>query len=335
MDKYDQIRKKTVEKTIPFNVDWELTHRCNLLCKHCYQCGPDLNRQEVNIEEIAEGLKQLKELGTLFITFSGGEVFLREDIFEILELTREFGMAYRIFTNATILDKTKMDRLIKLKPLSVEMSIYSMNPSIHDGITKIKGSLDKTKEAAEYLRKNNVNVKFKSVVFRENMNEFRAMENYAKKIQASFNFYIGAIPRLDGDKKGTMDNLSSEQVSEFLRTMNFQKEEFLKIRREGDYRPLCFAGKNGLYISPYGDVFPCVTWRIKCGNIRQNSLRDIWTGTEFNKLRKISFDDLKDCNKCDLVVYCNRCPGTALIESKNTLARSEHDCLLAKARRDV
>ena len=82
-----ELEKVTYQKKIPFDALIELTHACNLKCIHCY-CLPE-NRPLLNQEEINNLLQQLAELGCISLTFSGGEVFLRNDFFDILEIAKK------------------------------------------------------------------------------------------------------------------------------------------------------------------------------------------------------------------------------------------------------
>src|SRR5258708_29833351 len=86
---YDRLTRVASRAHIPLGVLFEVTHRCNLGCTHCYLTEgpvgrPKPTREELTLDEIRSVLDQLAEAGTLFLTLSGGEVFMRRDFLELL-----------------------------------------------------------------------------------------------------------------------------------------------------------------------------------------------------------------------------------------------------------
>jgi radical SAM protein with 4Fe4S-binding SPASM domain len=77
----------------------------------------------------------------------------------------------------------------------------------------------------------------------------------------------------------------------------------------------CSAGHTLAYISPYGDVFPCVQFPLPSGNVRRQKFIDIWqNSSELNEVRAIRAKDLTVCSGCSHVGTCTRCPGLAYME---------------------
>src|ERR1035441_7170069 len=77
----------------------------------------------------------------------------------------------------------------------------------------------------------------------------------------------------------------------------------------------CSAGHSFCYISPYGDVFPCVQFPLPTGNIREQKFLDIWNfSPEMKEVRSIQAKDLTVCSSCTHVTTCTRCPGLAYME---------------------
>jgi len=147
-DRYEAIVRKTLDKCIPFKVDWEITYRCNLRCAHCYQTGTSGDKasgdKELTTEEIYSALDELADLACLYLTLTGGEILLRDDFFDIAKYARKKEFAIRLFTNGTLIDEKIADKIKILSPLSVEISLYGMDRLVHEDITKIPGSHEKT-----------------------------------------------------------------------------------------------------------------------------------------------------------------------------------------------
>ena len=127
---FELLTKKAAREKIPLVCHFDLTYQCNLNCIHCYVVRED--RPELSTSEIKDILGQLAQVGTLYLTFSGGEIFTREDFFQIAEYARKLHFALRLMTNGTLIDEQVADRVAALYPDQVSVSIYSTTPEIHN-----------------------------------------------------------------------------------------------------------------------------------------------------------------------------------------------------------
>lgn len=113
---YNNIIDIASVERIPFAVTIELNTTCNLRCEHCYipkhtDCG-------MSTETVKRLLDDLRRLGTFELVFTGGEIFLRKDIEEILDYSRDLGFSVKLFTNVTLIDE---DIAKKLKDKSISL----------------------------------------------------------------------------------------------------------------------------------------------------------------------------------------------------------------------
>jgi len=93
----------------------------------------------------------------------------------------------------------------------------------------------------------------------------------------------------------------------------------------------CSAGHNSCYISPYGDVYPCVQMPVATGNVRRQRFEDIWQhSSEMNRVRAVRESQLPVCSTCSIRNYCERCPGLAQMEGGDLLGAYERACELAE-----
>src|SRR5688572_6843506 len=136
--------EKSVALGIPLSVHIDLTMRCNERCIHCYRVIE--RRPELTTAELKALLEEVAQAGTLYLTFSGGEVFLRKDLFELIEHARRLHFDVRLKSNALRVTPEKAARLGALGVRQVDISIYSADPAVHDGITKVPGSLERSLE---------------------------------------------------------------------------------------------------------------------------------------------------------------------------------------------
>ena len=88
----------------------------------------------------------------------------------------------------------------------------------------------------------------------------------------------------------------------------------------------CSAGHTFCYVSPYGDVYPCVQFPLSTGNVRATKFIDIWKHSpQMNEVRSITMNDLATCSTCSHGGSCSRCPGLAYMEG-NMRGSSSQDC---------
>src|SRR2546428_8570375 len=99
-DLVDWLFRKTVALRIPLSVHIDLTMRCNERCIHCYRVIE--RRPELTTDELRALLDDVARAGTLYLTFSGGEIFLRQDLLELIEHAPRPPLHVRLKSNAPL-----------------------------------------------------------------------------------------------------------------------------------------------------------------------------------------------------------------------------------------
>ncbi|SHH95265.1 radical SAM additional 4Fe4S-binding SPASM domain-containing protein [Clostridium collagenovorans DSM 3089] len=154
----------------PIWVGYKLTNRCNLNCIHCWANN---RNYEPSTEDVMIAIDKFKEEGISFIGLSGGEVFLRKDIFEILKYIKEKGMFIEIFTNLTLLDECKIKKLTQIldeKNDIIQVSLDGSNSSIYKAQRKMD-YFDIIKENILRLKSNGLQVRISYVATHENVHD--------------------------------------------------------------------------------------------------------------------------------------------------------------------
>ncbi len=324
-DPYSRIVKKTQEMLIPFTVHWELTYHCNLRCPHCYVV-PQKAKEELTSGEIAHILDTLKERGTLYVIFSGGEILTREDFFEVAREARKKGFALRLLTNGTLIDEAGADEMRDLQPLTVEISLYGSRAETHDEFTACPGSFERSVNALGLLNQRGLRTIVKSLLMKGNATEFGRMKQLAQEIGSEFLYDPVVIPKMDGSTEPCTRRLDQKELYSLL------YPEVQETKKGGPPREdylSCSAGVNAFSISPYGDVYPCSGFKESGGNLREHSLSEIQHSPVFSKIKSITLSDLRECKQCESIRYCNRCPALAWMETGDLLGPSRANCLLA------
>jgi len=320
----------SLERKIPLYVFFELTRKCNLRCRHCY-VSPQRSR-ELSLNKIKDVIRQLKDSNSLILNFSGGEIFSRGDFFPIAFYAKKQGFAVKLFTNGTLINAYKADQVADLNPLRVEVTIFSLNPKIHDGITGIKGSLRRSLNALSMLAKRRVSLRIKSTLMKDNAYGYKEIIKFARGLGAKYQFDPIVMPKLNNLlRTDTQElNIDEEQLEKILKDRSLGIQAICDYDRGGS-GVICSAGHNSCAISAYGDVFPCIIIPLVMGNLNNQKFRDIWENSpQLNKLRLLRFKDLKDCPKCRFLSYCNRCPGHAYLFEGDLLNPPKRSCMIAE-----
>jgi len=328
---------------IPLGVQLDLTYRCNERCVHCYLDHDD--HGEMNTAEIKELLDQMAAAGVFFLTISGGEILMRRDFFEIVEHARRLMFCVKLKTNAVMIHESEADRIQGLAPESVQISVYSHRSEVHDAITKLPGSLKKSLAGARLLVERGVKVIFANVVMRDTFDDYAGVRALADEIGAQFTIDPTITPMMDGDRSILKLNLERAQLEQVLRDPSLhgaRPEEYcappagpLSQEDAMDTLP-CSASHTFCYVSPYGDVYPCVQFPLPTGNVRTTRFIDIWKHSpQMNEVRSITMNDLPVCSTCSHGGgSCTRCPGLAYMEG-NMRGPSSQDCEKSYARTGV
>lgn len=330
----EELQAKCMERNIPFVVQFELTYRCNLSCKHCYRVQE--KREELSYREICAILDELREMGTFYLFFTGGEALVRSDFFQIAEYARKKGFLFVLMTNGTLISDEEADKIAALKFLELEISLLGATPTTHDSITKVPGSFAKTIRAIELLKARNLQVRTKTTLMSLNVSEYQAITSLAERLEVPSKVEPWVVPRRDGSREPLKYQLSMDQMRLHLHN-DLEISCLLKVDEAHSGPMICNAGRVLCSISPYGDLFPCVLIPLKLGNLRENSFDEIWksSNNELRRIRSVTKSDLKTCSVCDLVSFCNRCPGIAYMETGDLLAPSPSACQFAKWRADL
>jgi len=332
---------KALKLGIPLGVQLDLTYRCNERCVHCYLDHDD--HGEMTTPEIKDLLDQLAAAGVFFLILSGGEIFLRKDLFEIVEYARTLMFSVKLKTNAVMIRQAKAKRIAALGVESVQISVYSHLAEVHDAITKLPGSFRRTIDGARLLKSNGVRVSFANVLMKHNADDYPEVQALAAELGVEYNVDATITPMMNGDRSILDLNIPPGVLKQVFHnsTLVGNAEEFCAppsgpLAEADALESLpCSAGHTACYISPYGDVFPCVQFPLPSGNVRKTRFLDIWQHSpQLKEVRAITMADLQGCSSCAHGSSCSRCPGLAYMEG-NMRGPSTQDCEKSFARTGV
>ena len=342
-----------------FFIQWHLTERCNLRCTHCYQTGPrteELSLTEICLvlDEIIDMLEAWSETYQLefspSLNITGGEPFLRKDLFEILDEISTAGFAIFLLTNGTLVDKEKAEQLARLGINGVQVSIEGPE-DIHDSI-RGKGSFAASCKGVSHLVKAGLKVTLNATLSEINAEKFQNMIDIATGLGVQKLGFSRLVPSGRGlDLVNRM--ISREGVKEIYESIFGLDTGDLKIvtgdpvasqMRNGiekvdDCGPIatggCAAGVSGLTILPDGTVIPCRRLPIPLGNVREDSLREIWANSEILEQLRDRSQYKEKCGSCERWAVCRGCRAIAyaysLTMGKPDILADDPQCFIETA----
>ncbi|MDP2939182.1 MAG: radical SAM protein [Candidatus Omnitrophota bacterium] len=286
---------KVEKANMPFNVEWELTNRCNLDCLHCLRDRRTDN--ELSTEEIKDIFLQLRKENCFNLTFTGGEAFLRKDLFEILHFAKKLEFAISVYSNGTLLNEKDIKLLKKLNLAAVQISLYGATKEVHDSITRVRGSFDKTMSAIRLLKKHKVPFSIVTMAFNRNFSELRQIRKMAKQNKWDILFDFVIYPALQGDNSPLCLRTTSEQLGlAFKYKLSSWREDRVGMFKKAP--PIGFKSLSGLHLSSAGKVYPSVLLRIEIGDLRKDTFHNIWHNSPKLKwLRSLVKEDF-ECFHC-------------------------------------
>ena len=321
---YDLPRNFLNGKAFPCrNLVMELTYRCNLSCSMCSIMNEIATRGgpkkdvELDKNEVLSVMQQLPHGSN--ITFTGGEVFLKRGIDEILEKT---AIRHRITiaSNGVLLEKYS-DLLVEYDVQAIGISLDGP-PKVHDYIRNQKGVFQHLQAGLQALTevKKKANSRFpkiniNSVILRENFATLPEIVFEVKRIglnSCTFQIFDPSISRSGVALQDHIDYDQNplnkvENIDPFLLKQSLQKvveqgqrhhvkvsfspplsidEIVLYYQKKFNFTKWrCHLPWNTLRISPYGDVYPCLNYFV--GNVRKNKLSELWNNDRYVQFRRL------------------------------------------------
>lgn len=350
-----------------FSAHLELTYRCNESCIHCYNPGaallpgerPQRQCHELSTAEWKRIMNQLAEIGVFRLSLSGGEPTLRKDFLELVAHARKLGFSVVIFTNGLTISSSVFESLVRLWPHSVEVSIYSANPELHDRITNVPKSFQRSVEFLRKMQAAGIRTTMKTPLMRLNVGGYANCRALAQSLGADLVMDVGISPNVDGRQSSVDLNPDFETLVALAKEVDAPTTSVNRNhvpQRRDVMAPVCGAGRNILSVNPEGAITPCTAMPFVVGSVRDDDLTEIWRtalvhredpegrvtarGTIMDIGRRrlgdwqaITLQDFEECGAQDKCGWCQEiCPGDALVISGNPLAPVEYRCKAAVAR---
>lgn len=310
----ESLRDIAAKNNILLTATIELTNKCNFKCEHCYLVDRSC---EIDIHKVFLTIEELRNCGVLYLTLTGGEIFLYKEIIQVIRYARKLGMSVTLLTNLSLLNKELINQLKELYVSEISTTIFSMNSEVNDSITKVEGSLEKILENVWFVKKAGISLEIKTPIMKKNIDDVKGVKEFCEKNGFKFNYTSEIVSRLDGDDSPVQLYAEIEKISQVLYHLNYEETSKDKF----GFKPessMCNAMKHNVSITCNGEVEPCICFPISYGSIYDSTIEDIWNNSMLKKkLISIKNKELTECVKCEYSDICLRCPGIAYSECQN------------------
>ena len=339
---------------------WESTIRCNLTCAHCRRVESDETaHRDLSTAQAKDLIGQLADLGKgqpmmPVLVFSGGEPLCRGDLFELIRQAGAIGITPALATNGTLIDVSIAGQIRDSGVARVSVSLDGATSEVHNRLRRLAGSFEKAIEGIGYLRDAKVPFQINLTLTKHNAGQLQQVYELARSLGAVAVHVFMLVPVGCGRSLADTDMLSPEQYEQKMLEicrLDGQGELQMKvtcgphyervIRQEGLYKSRlksghgagtpgrgghgaaskgCLAGLGVLFVGHQGDVFPCGYLPVKCGNVLEQKLSDIWYNNEDLARMRNSGELEGKCGLCGYRQVCGGCRGRAYSATGNYMA---------------
>ncbi len=336
---------------MPRLVAWELTRRCHFRCRYCRVGDAPPGGEELTIAQCFLVLEAIASAYRPVMIITGGDPFLREDIFAIARHGSDLGLTMVAASCGMGLDEKIALRIVESGIRRVSLSLDGARAESHDGFRGVPGAFDMVIEAITACGKADLEFQINTTVTKLNAGELREIVDLARRLGAKAFHPFFFVPTGTG-RDATSLSLNEREYEIILRGLfEWGREsgflikptcapQYYRIaaRLDPGAHPRragrgCMAGESFAFISSTGDVKPCGFLDLVAGNLIEADydFQRVWTRSElFRELRDRSLYS-GACATCDYQAVCGGCRARAYEVSGNFLGE-EPFCAYGRSR---
>jgi len=314
-------------RAVPRIVGWELTRACNLRCPHCYSSATVEPAPALTTARCLELVDELAALGTEVIGFTGGEPLLRSDLETIARRAKRRGIASSVTTNGTLLDAKRAASLKRAGLGTVQISVDGSTPERNARMRATNAeAFERVVEAVRTCRRLGLDVGFAMLLGAETLDDARPFLEFARREKVRWVRFCGFVPWGAGKREAVARRLRFTGPLDGLRAFveEARESETPQVMFDPGFGPTepgnrfhrCAAGRQLLYLSSTGDVYPCTSLldsRFVVGNVNDRPLRELWCDKRMTEPASYPLDKIRGrCARCEDFASCHgACRGIA------------------------
>jgi len=332
-------RARTAQKEIAMeypleSAQIEITNKCNLSCVHCFNNSGNPYPNELTTPEILSLLDTLSSMGVYHVTITGGEPLTHPDLFTIVEHARKEPMSVNIFTNGTLITEDIVRKFKKVGINRFNISIDSLDESIHDTFRGKKGVLKKTLKAVHLLKKAGFSIKISVSLSQWNKEGIADVLKYCKENNLQGVEILPVIYSGRGVKGLAVS--PEEYYCALVERFTYMKEEFpegiLKIHEKMEEG--CDIARNSIGIKADGTILACpgCDKDMGLGNVRDTNVKKLWEEDEtLEVIRSTKAKNDAECAHCRWVAFCEGCIAGAFTLERTLRCYYPYRCAVYRA----
>ncbi len=309
---------------LPVLSEIALTYRCNLSCRFCYagcKCTKKPDAREMSTEQVKRVLGIIRHTAEVpSVSWTGGEPTLRPDLVELTRHAKDIGLRVNLITNGTNLDAELAESLRSAGLRSAQVSLEGPDAEVHDSLTQVAGSFERTLEGVRVLKDAGIHVHTNTTVNRVNAPYLRGIVALAKELgldRLSMNMVIPCGNAPDADVTITYTEMAG-LIGEVKGAARETGIEFMWYSPTPYclFNPIaarlggksCAACDGLLSVAPNGDVLPCSSVPRSVGNLLRTRFEKVWNGRKALYWRSKRFAH-RMCRRCPQFDLCTgACP---------------------------
>ncbi len=323
------IGKYAKEHKIPISATVELTPFCNFNCVMCYvRLSPEQAAKQGELlskEKLLKIAREAKDMGTLYLTLTGGEPLSRPDFWDIYRELNKMGFLISILSNGSLIDEYAIEKFKEYgMPYSVKLTLYGANDETYKKVCNSNNGFTKIEKAVKLLKENKVPLSLTATIVKENADDLREMYEIAKNWGVRFCHTISVVK----SARGSINTAETSRFAfdEFAHHLSLEQLEMHKFKNPESPFSWCSSYGNSFWLTWNGHLQLCSFMNGPYTSV-DDGLEKAWI--ELNKKLK----DLKnpqECEACKYSEFCQRCPGMLCAESGNAENVSDSVCNTAK-----
>lgn len=325
MDGFMQILEHDAyQNCIPLKGTFELTARCNFDCNMCYVHlnEKQIKKQgrELTNEEWLEIARQAKEAGMLYLTLTGGEVFVRPGFRELYEELSKMGFLINILSNGYGIDETVMEWLKEIPPYQLRFTLYGASDETYERVCKVKNGFTKVSHAIDLVKEAKIPFYLVGTIVKENVEDFEKMCEFAHEK----NLFFRASTAVLKSNRGVEKDIESHRI-EMVKAVGDEIKEYPELK---DLLSVCGSYRKGFWITWNGNMQLCSFMNEPNISVIDQSFSKVWKKL-LTKLQEIKMPEA--CTDCKYSKFCLRCPGVLMAECGSFRDVNESFCERAKS----
>lgn len=310
----------------PLFIRWEITSKCNLACKHCYNDYSD-TMGDLDTAAVLALMETFDKAGVFQLRIGGGEPFTRKDILILLKHAQEASLRPSVVTNGTLIDATTAKQLADMGIKDMFVSLDGPCAEVHDIFRGMGGAFDDALAGIRYLVQEGINIAIQSCLHDGNIGMPEEMVDLAIRLGARA--IVFKLPVMTGRAIKSLSQPKLTELLAFAARVKVLKIKLgteihigdleLSIRVEGNKANgsslskslSCGPGLRTCSLRPDGRMGPChylqdERWLTE--PIAPDTFLQLWRESAvFSPFRELRAGDLDWCLCCTR--YLQNCSG--------------------------